>query len=150
MRVDILERLDAARWRLIEVKATSKVKATHLDDLAIQAAVLEGSGLDITGCMLMHLNTQYAFLGGALNLNEMFVLENMTEEVQARRPFVQAQLEDMWTMLKEAIPPSITPDSHCYQPYECPFWDHCTKDKPRRWVFHLPGSTKLQTLLKGH
>ena len=147
VRVDIVERLDATRWRLVEVKATSKVKATHLDDLTIQAAVLEGSGIEVAGCFLMHLNTQYSFLGGDLNLDEMFVLENMTEEIQARRPFIQGQLEDMWRTLQEPTPPSITPDSHCYQPYECPFWDHCTKDKPRRWVFYLPGSSKLQTLL---
>ncbi|MDH4361826.1 MAG: DUF2779 domain-containing protein, partial [Nitrospirota bacterium] len=82
VRVDIVERLDATRWRLVEVKATSKVKATHLDDLTIQAAVLEGSGIEVAGCFLMHLNTQYSFLGGDLNLDEMFVLENMTEEIQ--------------------------------------------------------------------
>jgi predicted RecB family nuclease len=147
VRVDIVERLDTTRWRLVEVKATSKVKATHLDDLAIQAAVLEGFGIEVDGCFLMHLNTQYSFLGGDLNLDEMFVLENMTEEVEARRPLIQAQIENMWSTLQEAAPPSIAPDSHCYQPYECPFWDHCTKDKPKRWVFHLPGSSKLQTLL---
>jgi hypothetical protein len=147
VRVDILERVDPLRWRLVEVKATSKVKPTHLDDLAIQSAVLKGFGIEITGCFLMHLNTQYSFLGGDLNLDEMFVLENMTEVVQARQPFIQAQLDDMWRMLQEGAPPSISPDSHCYQPYECPFWEHCTKEKPRRWVFYLPGSSKLQTLL---
>jgi hypothetical protein len=147
VRVDILERIDSLRWRLVEVKATSKVKATHLDDLAIQSAVLEGSGIETAGCFLMHLNTQYSFLGGDLNLDEMFVLENMTEEVQARQPFIQTQLENMWSMLQEGTQPSIAPDSHCYQPYECPFWEHCTKEKPRRWVFYLPGSSKLQTLL---
>lgn len=121
IRVDILERIDATRWRLIEVKATSKVKATHLDDLAIQAAVLEGAGIEVSGCFLMHLNTQYSFLGGDLNLEEMFVLENKTEEVEARRPLIQAQLEDMWMTLEQATPPPIAPDSHCHQPYECPF-----------------------------
>lgn len=147
IRVDILERIDATRWRLIEVKATSKVKATHLDDLAIQAAVLEGAGIEVSGCFLMHLNTQYSFLGGDLNLEEMFVLENKTEEVEARRPLIQAQLEDMWMTLEQATPPPIVPDSHCHQPYECPFWNHCTKEKSQRWVFHLPGSSKLQSLL---
>jgi hypothetical protein len=147
VRVDVIERLDAVRWRLIEVKATSKVKATHLDDLAIQSAVLEGAGLVVDGCYLMHLNTQYVFLGGALNLEEMFALDNMTEDVQARRVLVQPQLEEMWRVLVEPAPPIIAPDGHCHQPYECPFWDHCTKDKSRRWVFYLPGSSKLQNVL---
>lgn len=146
VRVDVIERLDATRWRLIEVKATSKVKATHLDDLAIQSAVLEGAGIVVDGCFLMHLNTQYVFLGGALNLEDMFALDNMTVEVQARRQRVQPQLEEMWKALQQPLPPAIAPDGHCYQPYECPFWDHCTKDKSPRWVFHLPGSSKLQKI----
>ena len=146
VRVDVLERLDATRWRLIEVKATSKVKATHLDDLAIQSAVLEGAGIVVDGCFLMHLNTQYVFLGGTLNLKEMFAVDNMTIEVQARRQRVQPQLNEMWNALKKPLPPVIVPDGHCYQPYECPFWDHCTKDKSSRWVFHLPGSSKLQKM----
>jgi hypothetical protein len=88
------------------------------------------------------------FLGGALNLEEMFALDNMTEEVQARRELVQPQLDEMWRVLAESAPPMIAPDGHCHQPYECPFWDHCTKDKSRRWVFYLPGSSKIQNVLK--
>ncbi|MEC4680473.1 MAG: DUF2779 domain-containing protein [Nitrospirota bacterium] len=147
VRVDVIERLDSTRWRLIEVKATSKVKATHLDDLTIQSAVLEGAGLVVDDCYLMHLNTQYVFLGGELNLEEMFMLDHLTEEVRARRLLVQPQLEDMWDVLQKPMPPMIAPDGHCYQPYECPFWDHCTKEKSTRWVFYLPGSSKLQKLL---
>ncbi len=147
VRVDVIERLDSTRWRLIEVKATAKVKATHLDDLSIQSAVLEGAGIVVDTCFLMHLNTPYVFLGGALNLEEMFALDNMTDEVQARRQLVQLQLEDMWDVLQQPTSPTIVPDGHCYQPYECPFWDHCTKAKSSRWVFYLPGSSKLQKLL---
>jgi CRISPR/Cas system-associated exonuclease Cas4 (RecB family) len=147
VRVDVIERLDATRWRLIEVKATSKVKATHLDDLTIQSAVLEGAGLVVDCYYLMHLNTQYVFLGGELNLEEMFALENMTVEIQARRTLVQVQLQEMRDVLQRPAPPMIAPDGHCYQPYECPFWEHCTKEKSPRWVFYLPGSSKIQKLL---
>ena len=147
VRVDVIERLDSTRWRLIEVKATAKVKATHLDDLSIQSAVLEGAGIVVDTCFLMHLNTPYVFLGGALNLEEMFALDNMTDEVQARRQLVKLQLEDMWDVLQQPTSPTIAPDGHCHQPYECPFWDHCTKAKSSRWVFYLPGSSKLQKLL---
>ncbi len=147
VRVDAIERLDATRWRLIEVKATSKVKATHLDDLAIQSAVLEGAGLVVDGCYLMHLNTQYVFLGGELNLDEMFALDNMTEEVLARRVLVHQQLQEMWDVLKQPTFPDIAPDGHCSQPYECPFWNHCTKDKSPRWVLYLPGVSKVQRML---
>ncbi len=148
VRVDVIERVDATHWRLIEVKATSKVKATHLDDLAIQLAVLEGAGLLIDECYLMHLNTQYVFLGGELNLEELFAVDNMTDEVQARRVLVQPQLEEMWGVLAKPAPPPIEPNGHCSQPYECSFWDHCTKEKSSRWVFYLPGISKIHKALK--
>ena len=144
VRVDVLERLDTERWRLIEVKATSKVKPSHLDDLAIQKTVLERVGIQVEACALMHLNTQYAFQGDALNLAEMFALANMTQEVNRRQLNLMSELEDMWAILKAPTPPAIPPDAHCHVPYECPFWAHCTKEKPSRWIFHLPGSSKLQ------
>lgn len=144
VRVDVLERLDAERWRLVEVKATSKVKPSHLDDLAIQKTVLERVGIRVETCAIMHLNTQYAFQGDVLNLEEMFYLAHLTEEVNRRQSFLMQELEEMWSALNAPMPPDIVPDAHCHLPYECPFWAHCTKDKPPRWVFYLPGSSKLQ------
>ncbi|MDX1412084.1 MAG: hypothetical protein R3351_07990, partial [Nitrospirales bacterium] len=91
IRVDILERVNTDQWRLIEVKATSKVKPIHLDDLAIQMTVLENIPLHIESCVLMHLNTQYAFEGNALNLEELFSRVNMTEEVKRRQASLQPQ-----------------------------------------------------------
>jgi hypothetical protein len=46
----------------------------------------------------------------------------------------------MRQVLAAPAPPAVDPDDHCFSPYECPFWDHCAKDKPDRWIFHLPGS----------
>ena len=53
----------------------------------------------------------------------------------------------MKTVLLQKEPPSIEPDQHCQSPYECPFWEHCTKDKPARWIYHLPGSKQVVTRL---
>ena len=45
-------------------------------------------------------------------------------------------------MLALPAPPPMEPDAHCQTPYECPFWNFCTKDKPSRWIFHLPGGAQ--------
>ena len=52
---DILKR-DRGGWTLIEVKSSTKVKPEHLPDLAVQAHVLQGAGLEIRRAELMHLN----------------------------------------------------------------------------------------------
>jgi len=55
----------------------------------------------------------------------------------------------MYKALLDAEPPVMEPGPHCYSPYECQFWNHCTADKPARWIFHLPGSSHAVTQLAG-
>lgn len=140
VRVDVLERVDEHTWRLIEVKSTAKVKAIHLQDLALQAEVLLGAGISLIGTGLMHLNTRYVYEGGPLDLGALFVVADVTESVKERSPQINEALSNMRRMLSEPCPPTIEPDGHCHSPYECPFWGNCTKEKPSRWIYALPGS----------
>ncbi len=147
IRVDILERLSTAEngesvWRLIEVKSSTRVKEVHLNDLAIQTHVINGAGTILAKSCLMHISTQYVYPGGELNLHEFFGIQDCTEPVQARLADVPSKLNEMKAMLADPDPPAIEPDRHCFSPYECQFWDHCTKDKPDRWIYHLPGGDK--------
>jgi len=140
IRADILERLNQKSWRLIEVKATARVKAIHLEDLAIQSAVLVGAGLSLVESCLMHLNTAYLYEGGEIDFTQLFTIENLTEMVWARQPEIRNRTVIMRQTLQASSPPVVAPDAHCHTPYPCPFWAHCTKDKPSRWVYFLPGS----------
>ena len=142
VRVDVLERITEVTWRLIEVKATSRVKATHFNDVTIQTAVLLGCGLSVVESCLMHLNTHYVYEGGDPNLEQLFTIADLTETVRERQGQVHEQLQSMRHSLEMPNPPEIEPDGHCHTPYDCPFWDNCTKDKPSRWIYYLPGRTQ--------
>ena len=147
VRVDILERVAPAsggpdKWRLIEVKSSSRTKDVHISDLAIQAHVARGAGLSLDGTWLMHINTQYVYAGGPLDLTQLFFLQDLSAQVAAMEPDIAPRLARMKAMLQAPLPPAIEPGSHCHQPYDCPFWDHCTKEKPVRWIYHLPGSAQ--------
>jgi hypothetical protein len=153
IRVDALERvgvneLGQPTWRLVEVKSSTKVKATHVDDLTIQSYVLEGIGLALVDICLMHVNTHYVFDGRHLDLDQLFAIRSLTETVRPRLPEVEARLSAMQAMLEEMSAPAIAPDEHCQSPYECPFWSHCTQEKPARWIYHLPGSSKTVAQLR--
>ncbi len=148
VRVDILERVPndedgTSRWRLIEVKSSTRVKDVHLDDLAVQSHVLIGAGLELAGACLMHINNRYVYGGGEFDLDALFSVQELTDAVRARLTNVPEGLADMKSMLLVPLAPSIKPDGHCHAPYECPFWSHCTKDKPERWIYHLPGGGKV-------
>jgi predicted RecB family nuclease len=142
VRVDILERVGPDAWRLIEVKSSTRVKDVYLDDLAIQSYVLTGAGVALAGVGLMHINNQYVYPGGELDLGQLFACQDLAAPVSGRLAEVPARLAGMKMMLTEPSAPAIEPDAHCHQPYDCPFWDHCTKDKPARWIYHLPGGER--------
>jgi predicted RecB family nuclease len=56
---------------------------------------------------------------------------------------VPEQVAAMKAVLRQGGPPVVEPGHHCHSPYECPFWNHCTQDKPARWIYHLPGSKQV-------
>jgi len=152
IRADVLERVFTAEgqpcgWRLIEVKSSTKVKDVHLEDLAVQSEVILGAGLTLVSVCLMHINTEYLYRNGAIDLTELFAIQNLSEAVARRRAEVPERLASMNRMLLEAQPPPIEPDQHCHTPYDCPFWEHCTKDKPARWIHYLPGSKQMVSRL---
>ena len=154
VRVDILERVRTedgapAGWRLIEVKSSTKVKDVHLDDLALQRHVLAGAGLNIVSCHLMRINTSYTYAGGEVDLNELFAIEELSSIVLERLVTVPDRIAAMKAMLCSPAAPAIDPDRHCFTPYECPFWAHCTSQKPARWIFHLPGAKQIADQLAG-
>jgi hypothetical protein len=141
-RLDILERVSGDTWRIVEVKSSTKVKDEHLDDVAVQGYVLSGAGIHLKGVQLMHLNNGYLYLGGELDLGELFLREDVTKAAAGLQDQVPMRLAAMRKLLTAPSPPTIEPDHHCSQPVECLFWQHCTQDKPPRWVFHLPGGKK--------
>lgn len=148
IRADVLERVLTAEgqpcgWRLIEVKSSTKVKDVHLEDLAVQSEVILGAGLTLVSVCLMHINTAYLYRNGAIDLRELFAIQDLSEAVAQRRAAVPERLATMSRMLLQAQPPAIEPDRHCHTPYDCPFWEHCTKDKPARWIHYLPGSKQV-------
>ena len=148
VRADVLERVSTAEgqpcgWRLIEVKSSTKVKDVHLEDLAVQSEVILGSGLTLLSVCLMHINTGYVYRDGAIDLNELFAIQDLSEAVAHRRTAVPERLATMNHMLLQTYPPAIEPDGHCHTPYDCPFWEHCTQNKPERWIHYLPGSRQV-------
>jgi hypothetical protein len=143
IRADVLEQIAAGVWRLIEVKASTKVKTVHLNDLAVQAYVLGGAGVTLGGMRLMHVNRQYVYDGADIDLRQLFTQQELTPEVTARLADVPERLAAMKTMLLASSPPEIAPGGHCREPYVCPFWEHCTEHKPARWIFHLSGGKAI-------
>ena len=139
IRVDVLERLDDGSWNLVEVKSSTSVKEVYYPDVAVQFYVLEGCGLKINRAGILHINNQYIYDGQNLDLESLFSFGDLTDETMSMQPEIPGQLEELKGMLAVDSAPEIQPSRHCHKPYDCEFWDHCTKDMPEFWVYNISG-----------
>ena len=139
IRVDILERLDDGSWNLVEVKSSTSVKDVYYPDVAVQHYVLGGCGLKISRAGILHINNQYVYDGQNIDLDSLFSFEDLTDDIESMLPEIPSSLARLKEMLAGSDAPEIEPSRHCSKPYDCEFWDHCTKDIPEFWVLNLSG-----------
>lgn len=86
VRVDVLHRRRDGRWRLIEVKSSTSVKEERLDDVGIQYRVVSRHGLDVGSCCPAHVNRNYVFQGGPIDVRQLFKVRNLTRRVERLQP----------------------------------------------------------------
>jgi hypothetical protein len=138
IRVDVLERLSDGRFGLREVKAATSVRDHHVDDLAIQRFVLEGSGLDVGSVELVHVEGSYVRGPGGVDWQRFFRRRDCTRPAARKLRELRANVERFHAVLARRAEPEVEPGHHCQRPFGCEFWDHCTRDKPADWIYHLP------------
>jgi predicted RecB family nuclease len=150
IRVDALERLPDGRWRLNEVKSSTRIKDEHLQDIALQTYVIVGAGLKLADAHLMFINDDYT-RDEEIDWNGLFCREDVSEKLVTFLPEVPERIAEMRGVLSLREAPDIRPDRHCFRPHDCEFWRRCTADKPKDWVFYIPrvSSASFDTLESG-
>jgi predicted RecB family nuclease len=138
VRVDILQRRRDGRWRLLEVKSTTDLKEHHLDDVAIQARVVSRSGLDLAASCLMHVNRNYVFQGGSIDVRQFFRIRNLTRRIARCDSKLTFQLRAEFTVLNMPKAPELPTGRHCIEPVTCEFFDRCNPSRPDDHVGYLP------------
>ena len=152
VRVDILQWRPGNRWRLIEVKSSLDVKEYHCYDVAIQAHVLRGYGLDLSSCCLMHLNRDYVYTGRQYDPKELFAIRNLTKQIRKLDPEIPKLLKAERTALALEQPPDIAPGRQCSEPVPCEFYGCCNPPVPEHHISFLPrlsGKKKVELLDQG-
>jgi len=133
--LDILVRKDG-EWHAIEVKSSTGVHEYHKTDCSLQYWVMNLCGITPDKFFLMHINNQYV-RKGQLDVEELFTLEDITQEVLDRQSEVQPYLTDCFEILKEKKEPEIQVGHHCSDPFGCDFMGHCWKHVPNYSVFNI-------------
>jgi predicted RecB family nuclease len=139
VRVDILERLQNERWRVIEVKASTRLKEVHLEDVAAQTWALRGAGIDVVEVGLLLLNREYVFGGGEHDLAALFRYHDVTTETERALGSIAGEVRRMQAMLAGPAP-AIEPGRQCDTPYACEFSEPCVANAnlPAHSIRELP------------
>ena len=140
-RVDILLNRGRKKVEIVEVKSSSKVKPEHIDDVAFQTWVLEKNGFTVDKATLMHVNGEYT-RNGTLDIHQLFIPKDITEEVRARLPGVEDHIRRLRVVLSETTEPIVGFSVSCKK---CKCWKYCSRNLPRPNVFDLPGTGSVFT-----
>ena len=100
----------------------------HLDDVAIQAWVMEKSGIPLGRVELNLLNNQWRY-PGAGNYAGLFRQLDVTSDVQVRKNNVPMWLKAAQEVLAGEMPKAVT-GKQCSAPYECAYKVYCEKLDP--------------------
>jgi hypothetical protein len=147
-QVDMLVPGRGGSWDIVEVKSAASVKPIHFDDLALQRHAAAGAGLRVGRCVLAHLDRSYV-RRGEIDDRALFVLADVSEEVERRLPGVRANLESMAGEIALPGCPAITVGPQCDAPYECPLKSLCWDFLPEENVTQLTwGGARVRELLE--
>lgn len=122
--VDVLRRQGAV-FELVEVKASTEPKDTHLPDIAFQALVLQRAKIPLGRVFLGLVNNQFV-LERSGDYQGLLSEVDVTEAVQAYLPQAAARALELQSVMAEKSMPSIVVGPHCLSPHECPFLSRCS------------------------
>lgn len=135
-RVDILARSSTkSKWRVIEVKKSLEISDAHIEDLAIQAAVLENCGVKVESYELMYLYEDCEYP----DLSDLFITDDVTDLVKEKIPEIKKSMLELERVVRAKKAPDQKIGKQCEKPYPCAFKDHCWKHIPDFSIFDLPG-----------
>lgn len=127
VRTDVLLPTPAG-YRMMEVKASTRVKPYHVDDCAVQAWVLKKNQIPLASIELAHVDNSFIYHGDG-NYHGLFKFVRLDEEISRLLEKVPGWVEQARKDLS-GDEPAIAAGTQCDDPFECPFKTYCTRNMP--------------------
>lgn len=142
-RVDILQYSTLTqRYRIFEVKSSTKLKPEHIDDVGLQAWILAKSGLPIEQINIIHLNPDCRYP----DLSQLFIEKDVTEQIRETYLTIKPRIRNIFESLSQLKMPETDIGPHCLSPTQCVFMEYCWQEKkiPEISIFNLMNIKKRQ------
>jgi len=125
-------------WKAYEVKSSTEVKDTYINDAALQYYVISNSDLkiDLKDISIVYINNEYV-KNGEIDVHQLFTIESVLDRVKEVLPKIPNQIADFKKLLEQDSVPDIDIGMHCFDPYDCDFMGTCWKHIPEYSVFNI-------------
>lgn len=126
--VDILHKTEGD-YAIYEVKSsTHDDKNIYIWDIAYQKYILTQCGITVIGTYLVSINNEYV-RQEELDIQQLFNITDLADAVEKEYNRVEADIESAKLIL-DGNEPETSLSISCHKPYDCAFWQYCTKDLP--------------------
>jgi hypothetical protein len=147
-RIDILRKVPGTdTWDMIEVKGSTGVKDYHLDDMSFQYRVFTGAGYHINHCFMMLIDNTYV-RNGDVEPKKLFRLMDITAQVWAKQPEIEATAPELMKVLESKEEPSVKIGARCFKPFECDYIQHCWKAIPDYSIYNVFADKKADVIVE--
>lgn len=144
-RTDILLRNGDGSYDIYEVKSGTKIKQRYLQDVALQMAVLLGSGLTVRKANVLHLNPKYVHTEGEEHsVQKLFRSTDVTDRATRLLPRTQEQLVQFRDQMADESVLELPMGTWCTQPFTCPHLPRCRSEAQAHPLRDLPDLTREQ------
>ena len=133
--LDILVK-DEYGWKAFEVKSSTSISETYINDTSIQYYVITNCGIELKDISIIFINNQYV-KNGYIDVKELFTVESVLERVKEVVPTIPNQIESFKKLISQDSIPNIDIGIHCSTPYGCDFMGHCWKHIPEYSIFNI-------------
>ena len=133
--LDILVK-DKEGWKAYEVKSSTSISETYINDTAIQYYAITNSGIELKDISIVYINNQY-IKKGDIEVKELFTVESVLDRVKEVVPSIPSQIESFKRLIAQDSVPNIDIGIHCSSPYGCDFMGHCWKHIPEYSIFNI-------------
>ena len=129
----LVEKPHSGSFDLYEIKSGTSVKPENILDTTFQYLILSKQ-LNMDRIFILHLNKDYV-REGDLNIAQLFITEDITQDVIDKAAEVEAALPLAWEIAqserKGAIP-------RCLKPNTCPCPSLCHPNLPENSIYNIP------------
>ncbi|MCU0331884.1 MAG: DUF2779 domain-containing protein [Ignavibacteriaceae bacterium] len=130
--------IEKGGMKVYEVKSSTSISETYLNDAALQYYVISGLGIRVKDFSIVYINNQYVRKGD-LNLQELFITESVLDLILPLQKSVKQNVDRFKKLLVRKKMPDIDIGEHCHNPYTCGFYDYCRKHIPEDSIFDFSG-----------